>query len=64
MQKRFESDKECDRGLEEGRQPCQLVIPSAEGKERANEGEEEVDTREGRAEEAMEGVDERRKMVG
>lgn len=50
--------------MEGGRQSCQLVILSAEGKERADEGEEEVDTREGRPEEAMEGVDERGQMVG
>lgn len=49
--------------MERGRQPCQLVILCANGKERANEGEEEAETREGRSE-AMEGVDEVGKVVG
>ena len=49
--------------MERGRQPCKLVILCANGKERANEGEEEAKAREGRSE-AMKGVDESGKVVG
>jgi len=49
--------------LERGRQPCKLVILCANGKERANEGEEEIEPGEGRSK-AMEGVDEGGKVVG
>ena len=49
--------------MQRGRQPCQLVVLCANGKERPNEGEEEAETREGRSE-AMERGDEGGKVVG